>query len=92
MPKRDTEKERELRAWIEVEFFEKIDRIKENLGVKNTTELLRILINEKYKELFEKSQFDLMIEQILGSLKDKKKLANIKEVVKLLINDSDSER
>ena len=63
--------EKELRTWLEEEWFDKIDKIKERIGVRNTTELMRILINEKYYELFEKSPLDHLIEDIIKSLKNK---------------------
>ena len=47
-PKKD---EKELRTWLEEEWFGKIDKIKERLGIRNTTELVRLLINEKYYEV-----------------------------------------
>ena len=63
--------EKELRTWLEEEWFDKIDKIKERIGVRNSTELMRILINEKYYELFEKSPLDYLIEDVIKSLKNK---------------------
>ena len=68
VPKKE---EKELRTWLEEEWFDKIDKIKERIGVRNTTELMRILINEKYYELFEKSPLDHLIEDVIKSLKNK---------------------
>lgn len=65
-PKKD---EKELRTWLEEEWFDKIDKIKERLGIRNTTELVRLLINEKYYELFEKSPLDHLIDEIMVFLK-----------------------
>ena len=68
VPKKE---EKELRTWLEEEWFDKIDKIKERIGVRNSTELMRILINEKYYELFEKSPLDHLIEDVIKSLKNK---------------------
>lgn len=50
------EDEKELRTWLEKEFFDKLDKIKTYYGIKNTTEMVRYLINEKYRELYGKKE------------------------------------
>lgn len=41
----------ELRVSLEKEFLEKIEKLKIYYGTKNTTELIRVLISEKYREI-----------------------------------------
>lgn len=42
---------KEIRVVLEKDFDEKIEKIKKHYGVKNTTELIRILITEKFREI-----------------------------------------
>ena len=44
----------EIRVIIEKEFEEKINKLKSFYGIKNTTELIRFLITEKFRELYSK--------------------------------------
>jgi len=46
------EDEKELRTWLETNFFELLDDIKGYFGIKNTTEIIRFLIKEKHREIF----------------------------------------
>lgn len=41
----------ELRVTLEQEFIEKIEKLKIYYGIKNRTELIRVLITEKYREI-----------------------------------------
>jgi len=41
----------ELRVSLEEEFIKKIEKLKSYYGIKNTTELIRLLITEKYREI-----------------------------------------
>lgn len=41
----------EVRVSLEEDFYEKIEEIKNFYGIKNNTELIRVLITEKYREL-----------------------------------------
>ena len=43
----------EIRVSLEDEFFEKIESIKNYYGIKNNTELIRLLITEKHREIIE---------------------------------------
>lgn len=43
----------EIRVSLEEEFDEKIESIKNYYGIKNTTELIRLLITEKHREIIE---------------------------------------
>ena len=44
-------KKNEIRVSLDKEFNEKIERLKNHYGIKNTTELIRVLITEKDREL-----------------------------------------
>lgn len=44
--------EKELRIPLEVDFFKKLEKIKEYYGIKNNTEIIRFMIKDKYRELF----------------------------------------
>ena len=44
-------KKNEIRVSLDKEFTEKIERLKNHYGIKNTTELIRLLITEKYREI-----------------------------------------
>ena len=44
----------ELRVSLEEEFIQKIEKLKIYYGIKNTTELIRILITEKFRKINEK--------------------------------------
>lgn len=46
------EDEKELRTWLETDFFKLLDDIKGYFGIKNTTEIIRFLIKEKHREIF----------------------------------------
>ncbi|MFX0073515.1 MAG: hypothetical protein ACFFAO_20755 [Candidatus Hermodarchaeota archaeon] len=46
--------EKELRISMDDSFFEKLDRIKDYYGIKNYTEIIRFMIKDKHRELFEK--------------------------------------
>jgi len=48
------EKKLELRVILNDEFKEKIEIIKNYYGIKNTTEMIRFLIADKYREITEK--------------------------------------
>lgn len=41
----------EIRVTLEEEFREKIEKMKNYYGIKNTTELIRFLISERYREI-----------------------------------------
>jgi len=41
----------ELRVILEENFKEKIEKLKEHYGIKNTTELIRFLIMDKYRDI-----------------------------------------
>ena len=41
----------EIRVSLEEEFFEKIERLKSYYGIKNNTELIRLIITEKYRDI-----------------------------------------
>ena len=43
----------EIRVSLEGEFIEKIESIKNYYGIKNNTELIRLLITEKHREIIE---------------------------------------
>jgi hypothetical protein len=47
---------REIRVSLEDEFEEKIEIIKNYYGMKNTTELIRVLITEKYRDLMDENK------------------------------------
>ena len=51
-PKKD---EKELRAWMEPEFFQKLEELKEHYGLKNTTEIMRFIINKTHRNVFGQS-------------------------------------
>ncbi len=62
------EKEKELRAWLEEDIFKVLDNIRDKLGLKNTTEVLRFLISEKNEHMFGES-IKINLEINLGSIK-----------------------
>ena len=41
----------ELRVSLEEEFIKKIEKLKSYYGIKNTTELIRLLITEKFRDI-----------------------------------------
>ena len=41
----------EIRVSLEEEFIEKIERLKSYYGIKNNTELIRLIITEKYRDI-----------------------------------------
>lgn len=41
----------EIRVSLEEEYIQKIDTVKVYYGLKNTTELIRFLITEKFREI-----------------------------------------
>lgn len=45
-------KKLEIRVSLDNDFNEKISKLKKYLGIKNTTELIRLLIAEKYRDIF----------------------------------------
>lgn len=45
--------EKELRISMENDFFNKLEIIKEFYGIKNSTEIIRFMINEKYREIID---------------------------------------
>lgn len=47
-------KKPELRVSLDEEFLEKIEKLKLYYGIKNTTELIRVIITEKYREISNK--------------------------------------
>lgn len=47
------DKKLELRVHIHKEFIGKINALKNYYGIKNTTELIRFLITERYREIIE---------------------------------------
>jgi len=44
----------EIRVSLEEEFIEKIERLKSYYGIKNSTELIRVIITEKYRDISNK--------------------------------------
>jgi len=44
-------KKNEIRVSLDKEFIEKIESLKKHYGIKNKTELIRLLITEKYREI-----------------------------------------
>lgn len=58
--------DKELRTWLEPHVFGEIKKIKERLGIRNTTEVIRFIIHQKYVELFEESP----IEKFIKNLRD----------------------
>ena len=44
----------QIRITLEGELKEKFEKIKADLGLENNSEVIRFLINEKYKQLFGK--------------------------------------
>lgn len=49
--KSDSLIEKELRIGMEDVFFERLEAIKTYYGIKNNTEIVRFMINEKYRDL-----------------------------------------
>ena len=47
-------KKPELRVSLDAEFIKKIEKLKLYYGIKNTTELIRVIITEKYREISNK--------------------------------------
>lgn len=43
--------EKELRISMEDDFFDKLEAIKEFYGIKNSTEIIRFMITDKYREI-----------------------------------------
>lgn len=41
----------EIRVSLEEDYFEKIEKIKNYYGIKNNTELIRLLITEKFRSI-----------------------------------------
>ncbi len=41
----------EIRVSLDEDFIEKIEKIKNHYGIKNTTELIRLLITEKFRDI-----------------------------------------
>ena len=84
--KEDQEKpekvDKELRAWLEPSFFEIVDKLKEAKGIKNTTELMRVLLTNGLKEISGENldikisvnlkSLQPIIDQILAALKKDK--------------------
>jgi len=60
--------DKELRAWLEEDFFILINNLKEKLGIKNTTEFLRVILKEKKAEL-EGENLNINIKINLNALK-----------------------
>ena len=50
--KTDLDSEKELRISMDVEFFERLEKIKDYYGIRNNTEIIRFMINDKYRQLF----------------------------------------
>ena len=44
----------EIRVSLEEEFIKKIERLKSYYGIKNSTELIRVIITEKYRDISNK--------------------------------------
>ncbi len=42
---------KELRVSLEDDLLQKIEKLKDYYGIKNTTELIRLLITEKHREI-----------------------------------------
>jgi len=54
--------DKELRAWLEEEMFELIEKLKAHYRIKNTTELLRFIIGKEYRQVFENSALENLID------------------------------
>ena len=70
---------KELRAWLELPFFEIVDKLKEAKGIKNNTELIRTMLTNELKQINGETldikisvnlkSLQPIIDRILGTLK-----------------------
>ena len=49
----DKKEEKELRVILEKDFFDKLEKIKEFHGLKNMTEIIRLLITKEFRNIQE---------------------------------------
>ena len=47
----DKKEEKELRVILENDFFDKLEKIKEFHGLKNMTEIIRLLITKEFRSI-----------------------------------------